>query len=100
MSIGTIVIMNECQSCSLPLGVDDNGPKDNFGTMEDGSKSEEYCEYCFQDGKFTEPDLNVEQMIDKVTGFFVDELDMPVQIAKELAETKIPRLNRWNKTKN
>ncbi|HPD44584.1 MAG TPA: zinc ribbon domain-containing protein [Candidatus Woesebacteria bacterium] len=32
---------------------------ENFGTNADGSKSEEYCQYCFQSGKFTEPNITM-----------------------------------------
>lgn len=38
-----------CQSCGLPLSKDSNGG----GTNADGSKSAEFCSYCYQDGKFT-----------------------------------------------
>lgn len=40
-----------CQSCSMPLAKDDEK-----GTNADGSKSEEYCIYCFVNGEFTKPD--------------------------------------------
>ena len=91
--------MKDCQSCGMPLDKDDNGPVDNYGTMIDGSRSEEYCKYCFQNGKFTDPDLTGEEMFDKVSGFFVD-MNMPVEVAKEMARTKLSKLNRWNKAKN
>jgi hypothetical protein len=43
-----------CQSCGMPMVK----PED-FGSNADGS-------FCFQKGKFTEPNLTMEQMIDKV----------------------------------
>lgn len=81
----------------LPLGADDKGPIDNYGTNSDGSKSEEYCEYCFLDGKFTEPDITYDQMKDKLINIFVDEVEMPLEIALKMIDIRLPNLNRWNK---
>lgn len=47
-----------CQSCTLPL---DN--MDDRGTEKDGTKSQLYCKYCYQDGAFTEPDMTLDQMM-------------------------------------
>ncbi len=38
-----------CQSCGMPLSKDPN----HGGTHMDGSKSNKYCSYCFQEGRFT-----------------------------------------------
>jgi len=38
-----------CNSCGMPLSKDPNGG----GTNADGSKSEKYCSYCYQQGAFT-----------------------------------------------
>ena len=35
-----------CQSCGMPLVVG------NIGTNSDGSKSEDYCGYCYKGGVF------------------------------------------------
>ena len=35
-----------CQSCGMPLS------PEVLGTNADGSKNEEYCMYCYKDGKF------------------------------------------------
>ena len=34
-----------CQSCGMPL------TEDVLGTNADGSKNEDYCMYCYKDGK-------------------------------------------------
>ena len=41
-----------CQSCGLPLA----DPAD-CGTEADGSASQEYCQFCYQQGSFTAPNL-------------------------------------------
>ncbi len=38
-----------CQSCGMPL------TEDVLGTNADGSKNEDYCMYCYKDGKFLLP---------------------------------------------
>ena len=39
---------NQCQSCGMPLNKDPQGG----GTNADGSKSDKYCSYCYQNGAF------------------------------------------------
>jgi len=38
-----------CQSCGMPMKKDPQGG----GTNADGSKSEIYCSYCYENGAFT-----------------------------------------------
>ena len=79
-----------CQSCGMPMQKD----KD-FGTNADGSKNEEYCHFCYKDGKFTEPDITMEQKIDKVVGIATSQMNMPEAQAREMANNIIPKLKRW-----
>ena len=53
-----------CQSCGMPKNKD----KGNGGTEKDGSKSEKYCSYCYQNGEF----------------FMKDEIDTPQKMQKEI----------------
>ena len=46
-----------CQSCGMPLKKAPGG-----GSNADGSISTIYCAYCFENGKFKQPDWTVEQM--------------------------------------
>ena len=48
--------MKFCQSCGMPL------TEDVLGTNADGSKNEDYCMYCYKDGKFLQ-DCTMEEMI-------------------------------------
>jgi hypothetical protein len=79
-----------CQSCAMPL----QKPED-FGTNADGSKNHEYCQYCYQKGKFTEPEMTMGQMIEKCTGI-MKQMNMP---EAQIEQTKkfIPMLKRWRK---
>ncbi|MEW6087148.1 MAG: zinc ribbon domain-containing protein [bacterium] len=79
-----------CQSCGMPLeGVDD------YGTDTDGSKNNEYCCYCFQKGKFIEPNISMDEMIEKVTKYMVAQMKMMEFQAEKTVEKFIPKLKRW-----
>ena len=66
-----------------------------FGTNSDGSKTEEFCTYCFQNGKFTAPDITVQEMIDKCVSIMNQQKIMPEEQARDLMTKTIPYLNRW-----
>lgn len=78
-----------CQSCGMPLSKDKNGG----GTNTDGSLSTEYCSNCYQNGKFTEPNITLEQMIDKVMGK-MKEMHIPKFLAKSFTKN-MSELKRW-----
>ena len=46
-----------CQSCGMPL------TDEVLGTNADGSKNEEYCMYCYREGKFLQ-DFTMDEMIE------------------------------------
>jgi Putative zinc ribbon domain len=81
-----------CQSCGMPLGKDPRGG----GTNADGSRSATYCSHCFESGRFTLPELTVEQMQQRVKEK-LKEVGFPGFVAG-LFTRGIPRLERWNKT--
>jgi radical SAM superfamily enzyme len=68
-----------------------------FGTNADGTKSEEYCTYCFQNGKPTEPNITMEEMIDKCVKIMVQRKIMLERQARGLMTNTIPCLKRWKK---
>jgi hypothetical protein len=79
-----------CQSCAMPME-----KEGQFGTNADGSKNDEYCSYCFKNGKFTEPEITLPQMIAKVSRI-MSEMKMP-EILIGQVKTFIPKLKRWQK---
>ena len=79
-----------CQSCAMPLE-----KPDLFGTNADGTQSTEYCTYCFQNGKFTEPTITLTQMIEKCVVIMTQRKIMSEHQAKELMSKTIPMLKRW-----
>ena len=80
-----------CQSCGMPMAK----PED-FGTNADGSKSEEYCRYCFQSGKFTDEGITLEEKIRKNIEI-AKQMGMPEAEAEKLAKDVLPNLGRWKK---
>jgi len=72
-----------------------------LGTNADGSKNEEYCMYCYKDGKFTN-DCTMDEMIE-FCAQFVDEVNknMPKPMTKDeykqMMRQYFPTLKRWKK---
>jgi hypothetical protein len=82
--------MQICQSCGMPMM-----KTEDFGTDINGSKNEEYCTYCFQNGKFT-LDVTLEQMIKKLVTMH-DQMGMAEEEARKMANENLPKLKRWAK---
>jgi len=82
-----------CQSCGMPI----DESFGNLGTNDDGSNSETYCTYCFQNGEFTNPDQSLAEMIQSSIDNMTTDLNMPLEQATELANSFIPKLGRWQK---
>ena len=84
-----------CQSCGMPL------TKEILGTNADGTKNEDYCMYCYKDGKFMQ-ECTMEEMIEHCAQF-VGEVNkgLPLPITKEeyIGQMKMyfPHLKRWRK---
>lgn len=73
----------------MPLSRDEKGG----GAEKDGSLSKEYCSHCYQNGQFTEPDLTVEQMVEKVS-VMMKGMHMPGFVISNFTKG-IPKLKRW-----
>ena len=76
-----------CQSCSMPLA-----NAEDFGTEAGGTRAEEYCTHCYQEGSFTAPDMTMAQMADVVADFMEG---MPKAQATEAALANLSGLKRW-----
>lgn len=80
-----------CRSCGMPLSRDSQGG----GSNTDGSRSRMYCSHCFVDGKFTLPDVTMEQMQGRVRDK-LREIGFPGFLSI-IFTRKIPRLARWSR---
>lgn len=80
-----------CQSCGMPMGNTD----ELYGLNEDGSKSRDYCKYCFVDGKFT-VDVTMEGMIEICVGPMLSMNEgMSEDEARGMMNKAFPTLKRW-----
>lgn len=82
--------MKFCQSCAMPMG---DGAE--YGTESDGSKSSDYCSYCYKDGEFTAK-VSMEEMINICVGPMVEHNEnMTEEQAKAIMNEHFPKLKRW-----
>jgi len=80
-----------CQSCGMPMTEDSM-----HGKNADGSKSEDYCCYCFPNGAFNSPDETLEEMIASCIPFLVEAGVAPDnKSARKILEEHLPQLKRW-----
>lgn len=79
-----------CQSCGMPMSRDHQ----NGGTNSDGSRSSEFCSFCYKDGAFLDSCKTAKEMqyfcIEKM-----NENGTPKLIAW-LFTRGIPKLQRWS----
>ena len=80
-----------CQSCGMPLDKDPNSGGTNF----DGSKSDKYCSFCLQNGKFTDEGITLKEKIEQNIQIAVSRLNIPESKAREMAGNLLPNLERW-----
>ncbi len=78
-----------CQSCGMPLKKSPNGG----GTNADNTISKMYCTYCYESGKFNQPDWTVKQMQD-FSKEKIKEMGIPGFMAGFFTKG-IPKLERW-----
>ena len=77
-----------CQSCAMPLT-----NEDMFGTNKDGSKSEDYCKWCYGGGKFLQ-NVSMEEYIEMCSQFG-EQAGMTNDEMKEYCSKVFPTLKRW-----
>lgn len=85
-----------CQSCGMPMPTDEV-----LGTNADGSKNEDYCIYCYQNGVFAQ-DCTMDEMIEHCLQFldhFNEEMEKPMtrEEATAMMKAEFPKLKRWKK---
>jgi hypothetical protein len=66
-----------------------------LGTEKDGSKNNEYCTYCYQNGAFSNPEMTLEEMKVLVINQ-MEQRNIDKDIIKK-ATTSLPYLKRWKR---
>lgn len=83
--------MKFCQSCGMPMGQSD----EMYGSEKDGSKSEDYCKYCYEDGKFFKEE-SLESMIETCIPFMLEgNKELTEEVARDQLNQFLPTLKRW-----
>ena len=79
-----------CQSCAMPM---EN--ENSLGTNSDGSKSKDYCRYCFEKGEFIGYKTLEETIADSVN--FAEHAGITKEEMLKYAKENYPHLKRWKK---
>ena len=80
-----------CQSCGMPMGE----TNEYYGTEADGTKSRDYCSYCYDKGAFT-ADCTMEEMIEFCVKTTVENVPgMTEEGARAMMREHFPLLKRW-----
>ena len=80
-----------CQSCGMPMNEED------FGTNADGGANQEYCKYCYQNGRFSREET-LEELIESSVPFMVGGADgFTEEQARKLLWETLPQLKRWKR---
>ena len=75
-----------CQCCGMPL------EDANISREPDGTFNEEYCKWCYADGKFVYTSL--EELLNFLESHMSNEAWPPEQV-RAYFETQLPKLNHW-----
>ena len=81
----------QCQSCGMPLNRDPH----YGGTEKNGTKSKDYCSYCYSDGNFNTPEIDSAKKMQKFCIKKMKEQGTPGFIAWIMTRS-IPKLKRWS----
>jgi len=78
-----------CQSCGMPI------PKEEqHGSEADGTKSEDYCAWCYQDGAFVGPET-LEELIEFSAPYMSEGVHITEDEAVSYMSAVLPNLRRW-----
>lgn len=83
-----------CQSCGMPMKKDPAGG----GSEKDGTKSEKYCSYCYQNGEFKSLEIDTPAKMQKLCIEMMKKQKIPGFLGWILTRN-IPKLERWKKSK-
>ena len=79
-----------CQCCSMPIP-----DEEMHGTEADGSKSADFCKYCYDHGDFTAKGMSMDEFIEATAPMEAKALGVSLDEAVSLMATLLPHLKRW-----
>lgn len=78
-----------CQSCGLPF------TKKTMGTNRDGTKNDEYCINCFENGEFVDHSLSLHKQEVKLIEMAKVHNEITLEEAQAVIK-ELPYLKRWH----
>ncbi len=78
-----------CQSCGMPMDKDPG----KGGTNRDGSKTQKYCSFCYENGAFRDSFTSVDEMVTLVRDKLGELGYGPLK--RWFFTSHIPKLERW-----
>ena len=79
-----------CQSCAMPF----YRPEDH-GTEPDGTRSGDYCNYCYDDGVFLQDYANSDELVAACAPMMAESCHISVEQAEDCMSALLPNLKRW-----
>jgi hypothetical protein len=83
-----------CQSCGLPF----NAEHTHFIAKDPDGTDSMYCTMCYKDGKFINPDMSFDEMIEIQVPILLHIFGSEEAVRKEL-RAFLPTLERWKNKK-
>lgn len=80
-----------CESCGMILSPEE------YGTDCNGAKTDHYCKWCYEQGKYTY-ETSMEAMIEDCAPRLAENTGMTNDEAVSLMGAVLPHLERWNAT--
>ncbi|SDN26829.1 Helix-turn-helix [Actinomyces ruminicola] len=78
-----------CQSCGMPI------PREGqHGSEANGTRSEDYCSMCYQDGAFVGPET-LEDLIEHSAPYVSESAHITEDEAVSYLSAVLPQLRRW-----
>lgn len=79
-----------CQCCGMPIP-----DRELHGTRADGSVSDDFCKYCYDQGDFTAKGVTLEEFVEATAPLEAEALGVSLDEAVSLMMTLLPHLKRW-----
>ncbi len=79
-----------CQCCGMPIP-----DRELHGTQADGSMSDDFCKYCYDQGDFTAQGVTLEEFVEATAPMEAEAMGISLDEAVSLMMTLLPHLKRW-----
>ncbi|WP_165170399.1 zinc ribbon domain-containing protein [Adlercreutzia sp. ZJ242] len=79
-----------CQSCGMGFF----GDPETHGTNADGSASDEYCTWCYQNGAF-QGEESMDDLIERCAPYMMESTHVSYEEAVSIMGAILPHLKRW-----